>query len=308
MFILNIKRIIKTGFTNFWRNGMVSVSSIMMMTVTLFFIISLLLCSVLFSLTLDRVKDEIDINVYAMTTATPEDVLKLKQDLEFLPEVDNIEYISREQALSNFRDRHRNDEQTLQALDELEENPLGSVLNIKAKEIGQYAGIAKFLESKTVLTDGEDIGVIDKVNYSQNKATIDGLSRIIDAINKFGVALAIILIVVSVFITFSTIRLAIFISREEIKVMRLVGANNSYIRGPFIFEGAMYGVISAFLATVLFYPVLFWLNPPMEKLFLMDVLSYYSSHILMFFAVSLAAGILFGVISSALAVRKYLKI
>lgn len=307
MFILNIKRIVRTGFTNFWRNGMVSISSVLMMTVTLFFIMSLLLFSVLFSMTLDRVKGEIDINVYAVTTATPEEVLKIKQDLEFLPEVASIEYISREQALSNFKDRHRDDEQTLQALDELEENPLGAVLNIKAKEIGQYAGIAEFLESKTVLTGGE-VGIIEKVNYSQNKLIIDRLSKIIDAVNKFGVALAIILIIVSVFITFSTIRLAIFISREEIKVMRLVGANNNYIRGPFIFEGIMYGVASAFLAMILFYPILFWLNPFMEKIFVIDVLAYYFSHILTFFSVTLAVGMLFGIIASALAVRKYLKI
>jgi len=307
MFILNIKRIVKTGFVNFWRNGMVSISSVLMMTITLFFIISLLLFSFLFSLTLDRVKGEIDINVYAFTTATPEDVLKLKQDLEFLPEVDNIEYISREQALSNFKERHRNDEQTLQALEELEENPLGAVLNIKAKEIGQYAGIAEFLESQTVLI-GEEASVVEKVNYSQNKIIIDRLSKIIDAVNKFGIALAIILVMVSIFITFSTIRLAIFISREEIKVMRLVGANNSYIRGPFIFEGILYGVTSSLIATILFYPILFWVNPFMEKIFLIDVLSYYSSHLPMFFGVSLSVGLFFGIVSSAWAVRKYLKI
>lgn len=286
---------------------MVSVSSVLMMTVTLFFIISLLLFSFIFSLTLDRVKGEIDINVYAITTATPEEVLKIKQDLEFLPEVANIEYISREQALSNFKERHRNDEQTLQALDELAENPLGAVLNIKAKEIGQYAGIAEFLESKTAL-GGDEVGIIEKVNYSQNKLIIDRLSKIIDAVNKFGVALAIILVVVSVFITFSTIRLAIFISREEIKVMRLVGANNNYIRGPFIFEGVMYGGVSALLTLILFYPVLFWLNPFMEKIFAIDILSYYFSHLLLFLAVALVTGIFLGIVSSALAVRKYLKI
>ncbi len=307
MFITNIKRIIKTGFVNFSRNGVVSISSVVMMTITLSAIIALLLSSVLFSLTLDRIKNEVDLNVYATTTATPEEVLKLKQDLEFLPEVASIEYISREQSLANFRERHRNDEQTLQALDELEENPLGAVLNIKAKEIGQYAGIAEFLESKTVLVDGE-ANVIEKVNYSQNKIIIDRLNKIINAINKFGVALAIILIIVSILITLNTIRLAIFISREEIKVMRLVGANNNYIRGPFIFEGVIYGVISSLIAVILFYPLLFWLNPFIENIFLIDLLSFYSSHLLWFLALSLVVGIFFGVISSILAVRKYLKI
>jgi len=307
MFIINIKRIIKTGFVNFLRNGIVSISSIVMMTITLSSIIVLVLSSILFSLTLDRIKNEVDLNIYATTTATPEEVLKLKQDLEFLPEVKDIEYISREQALSNFRERHRDDEQTLQALGELESNPLGAVLNVKAKEIGQYAGIAEFLESRTVLVDGE-VSIIDKVNYAQNKIIIDRLNKIINAINKFGVALAIILVIISILITFNTIHLAIFISREEIKVMRLVGANNNYIRGPFIFEGIIYGAFSSLISIILFYPLLFWLNPFVENIFLIDLLSYYSSHLWMFFSVSLLAGIIFGVISSVLAVRKYLKI
>jgi len=297
----------KTGFVNFWRNGIVSISSVLMMTVTLSVIIFLLLSSTLFSLTLERLKSEIDINVYATTKATPEEVLKLKQDLEFLPEVASIEYISREQVLSNFREKHRNDEQTIQALEELGANPFGAVLNIRAKEISQYAGIAKFLESKTVLSDG-DTNIVEKVNYAQNKVIIDGLNKIINAINRFGVALVIILIVVSVLITFNTIRLVIFISREEIKVMRLVGANNSYIRGPFVFGGIIYGIVASLLTIVLFYPLLFWLNPFIENIFLIDLLTYFFSNILMFLAISLVVGILLGVISSILAVRKYLKV
>ena len=243
----------------------------------------------------------------AIATGLREEVLKLKQDLEFLPEVDSIKYISREQVLANFKDRHRNDEQTLQALNELDENPLGAVLNIKAKEIGQYAGIAKFLESKTALTNDE-VSIIEKVNYYQNKIIIDRLNKIINAINKFGVALVIIMMIVSILITFNTIRLVIFISREEIKVMRLVGANNNYIRGPFIFEGAMYGAVSAFITVATFYPLLFWLNPFVENIFFVDILSYYFSNILFFLLISLGIGVFFGVVSSILAVRKYLKI
>jgi cell division transport system permease protein len=307
MLVTNIKRIIRTGFANFWRNGIVSISSILMMIITLSVVLFLFLSSILFSLTLERVQNEIDINIYAVATATPEDVLKLKQDLEFLPEVASIEYISREQVLLNFKDKHRNDEQTIQALDELDENPFGAILNIKAKEISQYAGIAEFLESKTVLVDGEP-NIIEKVNYAQNKVIIDRLSKIINAVNKFGVALVVILIIVSLLITFNTIRLVIFISREEIKVMRLVGANNSYIRGPFIFEGVIYGSISSLLTIIIFYPILFWLNPFIENIFLIDLLAYFSSHLWMFLGVSLLVGILLGMISSFLAVRKYLKV
>ncbi|MCK4386535.1 MAG: FtsX-like permease family protein, partial [Candidatus Pacebacteria bacterium] len=189
--------------------------------------------------------------------------------------------------------------------DELGENPLGAVLNIKAEEIGQYAGIADFLKSETVLVKGND-SIIEKINYYQNKTAINKLNKIINAVNKFGLTLAIILMIISTLITFNTIRLAIYISREEIKVMRLVGANNSYIRGPFIFEGVIYGALSALLTTILFYPFLFWLNPFIENMFFIDLLAYYSSHLLSIFATTLVVGIFVGVLSSLLAVRKYL--
>ena len=307
MFITNLKRIIKTGFINFCRNGIVSISAVLVMIVTLFTVIILILSNVLLDSAFNHIKNKIDINVYATTIALPEEVLALKESLEFLPEVDRVEYVSREQALANFKERHRHDELTLQALNELGENPLGAILNIKAKEISQYAGIANFLESEIILTEGE-ASIIERVNYYQNKIAIDKLNKIINAVNSCGFALAIILIMVSTLITFNTIRLAIYISREEIKVMRLVGANNNYIRGPFIFEGVIYGVISTFTTMILFYPILFWLNPFIENIFFIDLLTYYSSHLLQIFAITVAISVFLGIIASILAVRKYLKI
>ena len=307
MFITNVKRIIKTGFANFCRNGTVSVSAMLVMVVTLCAVVFLMLSNVLLGSALNQIKNKIDINVYATTVASPEEILALKESLEFLPEVDRIEYISREQALANFRERHRDDELTLQALDELDGNPLGAILNIKAKEISQYAGIAHFLESEIVLTAGS-VSIIEKVNYYQNKIAINKLNKIINAMNKFGFALAIILMIVSVLITFNTIRLAIYISREEIKVMRLVGANNSYIRGPFIFEGVIYGAFSTIIAVVIFYPLLFWLNPFIENVFFIDLLSYYFINLPSIFILTLVVGIALGVTSSTLAVRKYLTV
>lgn len=126
-------------------------------------------------------------------------------------------------------------------------------LILELKKLVNIFGIAKFLESKTVLSDS-DTNIVEKVNYAQNKVIIDGLNKIINAINKFGVALVIILIVVSILITFNTIRLVIFISREEIKVMRLVGANNSFIRGPFILRE--YSMACLLLFLPLFYFIL----------------------------------------------------
>jgi len=308
MFITNFKRIIKTGFVNFLRSGTISFSVVFVMVITLSTIIFLLLSNTLLSSAIAQIQDKIDVNVYLAPTASVEDILILKDSVSLLPEVSQIEYISREQALANFRERHRNDNLTLQALEELDENPLGAVLNIKAKEVSQYAGIAKFLEMESALSKNGQATIIEKVNYYNNKIAIDKLSKITSAVKSFGFALAVLLMLASVLIAYNTIRLTIFIAREEIKVMRLVGANNNYIRGPFLFVGALYGAVSAVVALLLFYPILFWVNPFIEQMFFLDLLAYYFSHSFSLLGITLLIGIFLGIVSSALATRKYLQI
>ena len=136
MFITNIKRIIKTGFVNFCRNSIVSFSAIFVMMVTLAAILSLFLSSVLLDSALEQIKDKIDVNVYVTVTAPTDEIFKLKESLEILPEVDKVEYISREQALVNFKERHRNDSLTLQALEELDENYIEVLAKPRQKNEG----------------------------------------------------------------------------------------------------------------------------------------------------------------------------
>ena len=171
--------------------------------------------------------------MYFVTSADPQNILTIKKNIEALPEVAKINYTSREDALANFKKKHENDEQTLQALEELRENPLGASLNIKAKEPSQYESIANYLQSKDVLLK-DGVSIVDKINYYQNKTAIDKFTKIIDSSKKIGLGLIAILVLFSVIVTFNTIRLTIYVSREEIAVMKLVGASNRYIKGPFV--------------------------------------------------------------------------
>ena len=256
----NTKRVIKSGFINFFRNGFVSLAAVLMMSITLFATGSLLFSGALLDKSLNELKEKVDVNVYFVITAEESAILALKSALEGLPEVAEVTYTSREEALERFKERHENDQLTLQALEELEENPLGANLSIKAKETSQYEGIANYLESQSALSISET-NIIDKVNYFQNKTAIDKLTQIVDESEKSNLLKTILLVLVSVLITFNTIRLAIYNSREEIKVMKLVGANNWYVQGPFITTGIMYGVFSAILTLALFYPVTLWFGP-----------------------------------------------
>lgn len=307
MLIVNIKRITKSAIVNLWRSRVVSLSSILVMSITLFVFGTLIFSNALLESVLTQIKSKVDINVYFSTTAAEEDVLAIKQSLEGLSEVGSVEYISSEQALENFKLRHGDDQLTLQALEELGNNPLGPALNIQAKETQQYEFIAKFLESDNALSS-EGTDIIDKVNYNQNKIVIDRLSKIINATERIGLIVTLLLVVMSIIITFNTIRLTIYISKEEIAVMRLVGASNKYVRGPFVVEGMIYGAISAILTLAVFLPVTYYLGSFSERLFGLNMFSHYLGNFWSISLIILASGIFLGVVSSYLAVRKYLKV
>jgi len=305
---VNIKRIVKSGFFNFSRSTFVSLSSVLIMIITLSVIASLIFLSATLNASLQEIKDKVDINVYFVTRADESEILSLKSQLENLPEVASITYTSRDEALSKFRQRHENDELTLQALEELGENPLQASLNIKAKNPSQYEGIANFLQNEPALSQ-DGASIVDKVNYYQNKVAIEKLSKIINTTERLGSIIAVILIAVSVLITFNTIRLAIYISREEISVMRLVGATSFYVRGPFVVVGAIYGALAGVLTLILFYPVTYWLGEQTSNLFLsFNVFEYYTRNFGQIFLIIILSGLLIGAFSSYLAVRRYLKI
>ena len=306
---ISTKRVIRSGFFNFWRNGFVSLSSILVMVVTLFVIGSTVFSGAILRSTLEQIKDKVDINVYFVRTASEEDILALKKNLEQLSEVlPPVGYVSREQALEDFKKRHENDQFTLQALDELDDNPLGATLNIKAKDPSQYEGIASFLQGKSVLSV-EGTSIIDKVNYYQNKEAIDRLTSIIRSADRLGFILTMFLIAISILITFNTLRLVIYMSRDEIQVMRLVGASTGYIRGPFFVAGAIYGFVSAIITLILFYPITLWLGNTTETFFVgLNVFRYYTANFGQIFLIIVLSGIAIGSVSSYLAVRKYLKV
>ncbi len=305
MLMLNLRRIFRTGFVQFWRNGVVSLSAVLVMVITLFVIGTVIFSSAMLKTSLVAIEDKVDINVYFVTTATEPEVLKIKESIEKLSEVEFVTYISRDVALENFREEHKDDQQTIDALDELDENPLGAALNIKAKEPSQYEQVANFLEQNYPAGSS----VVERVNYFQNKKAIDQLGQIIDAGEKLGAIITVVFIIISILITLNTIRLAMFISKDEINVMKLVGASSNFITGPFLVTGAMYGLVSSVITLILFWPITYWLGPVTERFFVeTNIFSYYISTFGQMFLIMVAAGIFIGSVSSFLAIKRYLRI
>ncbi|HWO07340.1 MAG TPA: permease-like cell division protein FtsX [Candidatus Paceibacterota bacterium] len=298
------KRIARYGLIGFIRNGFVSLAAIVIMTITLFVSGVLLISGAALQATLEQLTSKVDVNVYFTTTATEAQVLAIQRELEPLPEVAQVTYTSREQALAEFRERHKTDASTIRALEQLSDNPLGASLAIRAKETSQYESIAQFLAAKQQTPDG---AIISKVNFYQNRTAIERLTSIIQTARTISAVVALFLAGASVLIAFNTIRLAIYTARDEIGVMNLVGASHWYVRGPFVIAGILYGVISGIIVLAVLYPLTAWIGPASERFFgTFNVFDYYTGNFAFLFLAIMGTGIILGAISSFLAVRRYL--
>lgn len=305
--LTGIRRIIRSGFVGFWRNAFVSVAAIFVMTVALFVVGSTMMIDKLLAVSLDNIQSKVDINVYFVVDAKQPAIDALKASLEALPDVKEVTFTSREEALAQFSERHKNDQTIMQGLEELGANPLGASLSIRAKQTSQYEGIAQFLTDQQGLEDPQK-PLIDEVNFAKNKEAIDKLTRIINAVERSTFIAMLVLVSASVLITFNTIRLAIYTTREEISVMRLVGASNSFIRGPFMLQGVMYGVVAGVLALLILYPIVLWLGPHTESFFQFNLFTYFVHDFFRLFGILVGAGVTLGIVSSVLAVTRYLHV
>ena len=294
-------RVIKSGFLSFWRNKWLSSTAIFMMSLAIFGITSLILTNVLINSLIDGLEDKIDVSVY-FKLDTPEDsILSVRSDLIKLAEVKSVEYISTDEALINFKERHKDNEVLIQSLGELDTNPLEASLNIKAKEASQYESIADFFNQ------GNYYDIVNKVNYLENKAVISRLSSITKTIRQVGSIAFLILAGLAILVTYNTIRLTIYTSRKEIKVMKLVGASNWFTRGPFVIEGILYGFVATLISLFVMYPLLWYLSPKITSYLPgTDLFYFFQVNLIVFFILQVLIGMALGISSSLVAIRRYL--
>jgi cell division transport system permease protein len=284
------------------RNGWLSTATVSIMVLTLLVITVLIMVNVIANAVLISLENKIDISVYFKLKTPEEQILNVKSQLEELAEVENIKYVSQDQALVDFKEKHKDNPVLLQSLEELDANPLEASLNITAKQTSQYASINQFLES----VHYRDI--IDKVNYMQNKGVIEKLSSIIIDVKTMGLVISLILAIIVFLVTFNSIRLAIYSSREEINVMKLVGASNWFIRGPFILEGLLYGIIATVITIIILYPAFYFVSPKISGFLpIGDIFIYFRANVLALSVLLLGVSVVLGIFSSFIAVRKYLK-
>ena len=301
--LTNLFRVIKFGGQNLSRNLGISIGTIFIMFTVLFLVGGVLLLNTMSQTLVSSIENKVDVSVYFKAATKEQDILLVEKRLEKFPEVQGVEYVSKEMALQRFKENHKNNKLLMESLSEIGSNPLPASLNVKAQNTESYAKLATFLEG------GEFKNLIEKVNWKENKTIIEKLFSISGAVKKGGIAASLILVFVAMVVTFNTIRLAISSKREEIETMKLVGSTNWFVRGPFIIEGILIGLIAGVLSFSLFLAVDAFLLPSSLGFFgELGLLTFFEKNVFLLLLVQVMGGVVLGAVSSFLAAQRYLKV
>src|SRR3989344_8829143 len=298
-----IKRIFDVAWTNFRRNTYTSIGTTGIMVLVLILFSGLMTVNFLSDEIVSSLQDKVDVSAYFKQDANENEILEVKKDVEAMPNVKSVTYISREQALADFKARHAGDALIQDSLAELAENPLQASLNVKAKTSGQYAAIVGFLEGNKLRS------LMEKINFYENEEGIKRVEGISGGLQNWGFVATMVLAAIAVLVTFNTVRLTIYSQRQEIEIMQLVGGSNWQIKAPYLVEGGAYGMFAALIASAVFYPAAYFVSPKIETLMPgLGLFGYFVSNVHEFIPLLFFVGILLGVVSSAVAIRRFLKI
>ncbi len=299
----NLLRIFRFGLREISRNFGISAGTIFVMFIVLSLLGGVLFMNKVSNNLVTTLEKKVDVSVYFKNETKEEEILSLQKRIEKFPEVQEVDYVSKEKALENFKETHSDNNLLMESLNEVGENPLPASLNIRAKDTAAYASIANFLEK------GEFKDLIEKINWKENQSIIERLFTISRTVKKGSLLVTLILVFIAIIVIFNTVRLAIFSRKEEIETMKLIGATNWFVRGPFLIEGILIGLLGGVLAFLAFLGTDFLLLPKSLGFFgELGVLNFFESNILLLLLIQIVGGIFLGALSSFIATQKYLKI
>ena len=305
MFLVSFGRSILFALQSFWRNIWLSLATVFIICLALLSINFLIIINAISDSAIVAVQDRIDVSVYFKPAVREAKIAEVKNQWEALPQVKNIVYKSPEENLEDFKLRHQNDPSIQETLKELEGNPLGATLIIKAKDLQAYPEILRALDNPAYAD------LVEEKNYDDHQVIISRLNGITDSFKKGALIVSLLFAIISILIVFNTVRIAIFTHQNEISIMKLVGANNWLVRAPFIWESIIAGIIACLIVLAIIYPLLSFIQPYLAK-FLQGVdfnlIGYFNHHLIWIFGGQLIGIIIINFFSSMVAVGKYLKV
>jgi len=285
------------------RDGGISVANIFIMMVPIILVSSLFLLKDISAYLVQSIEEKADISVYFNENTSEDDILRVKDKIAAIPNVNEVQYVSKDTALEDFTSRHQGDPVLLESLQEVNGNPFMASLNISASELGQYEQVSN------LLGQDEYKSMINKVNYSEKKSVIDKVFAMTESATRTGLILFAALGLVSILVTFNTIRLAILNRGGEIEIQRLVGASGAFIRGQFIVEGIIFGLLAAIFCFFIVAGVVWYASPQLESMLPgLGLWSNFMAGIWTLFLIQFATGTGLGIFSSMVATTRYLKV
>jgi len=301
--MISIKRIIRSGWNIFSRDKEIALATIFTLFLAVCLVSSLFLFAKISQFIIVSTQEKIDISVYFKEEVDENDILGIQKEISKFSEVKKVEYVSSEQALVEFIERHENDPTLIEAVEEVGRNPFLASLTIKAWEPSQYGIVSNFLQTA-------DFGdMIEKIDYFERKSVIERVASFTSAAYRIGILVALTLILTAALTTFSTIRLSIYNSSEEIKIQRLVGASTGQLKGLFLIQGALAGLVGSFICVFLFGLLSWSLASRFEGLFYgLNTFQLFASNFWFLLFIQLFTGVGLGIMSSNIAIKRYLKV
>lgn len=304
--MLAFTRAIKFAFQNFWRNVWLSVVTVVTVALSVFFITLMVGVRVVADQTLAEVRSQIDLTVFFKADAAEGKILEVKSRLEKVPEVTTVEYVSKDQALEQFRDQTKNQADISASIDSLQDNPLQASLRIKPRVLEEYPEILR------VINDPLYEKIVEKDDTAESRLTfVQKFSRITSNISRLGFLLSVIFALIAGLVVFNTIRITIYAYREEIGIMKLVGASNAFIRAPFIIESIVYALLASLVALLIIWALIVSLTPFFEQFlagYNANVTGYLQAHFMQIFGPYVLFALVLSMFSSGVAVGRYLRI
>ena len=301
--MVSLWRVIKFAFQDLGRNIGLAFMTVFILVLMLISVNLLLTVQILTTQAVSRIKDQVTINIFFKSGVKDKEVDEVVSYIKSFPEIAESKVFTPAEVLEQFKNRHKNSPEVLEALKELDDNPFGSSMSLRTKEPEDYQKII----SRLAIPEYQSL--IDAKSFDGNETAVQHLQLIMNRVESVVAGLSIVFAVISFLVIFNTIRVGIYTQRTEIGIKRLVGANNWFIRGPYLVESIIFTALSVFCANIAVYTVFKRLDPYVSSLFSggFSLTNYYTSHIVYLSSVQIGAVLALTVASSALAMRKHLR-
>lgn len=300
-------RIVRTGMVNFVRNAWLAIAAMAIMIITLTIILFSIVANATFGNTVKQITDKINISIYLKDTVTKQQAENFVDGLKKLPNSEKVTYLSKNDALKVYMEQNKDNPQLLAAINETD-NPLPATIQVKPRDLNKLDEIRVFVDN----TENKKLQSDPMSDSGDSRQAIDKITHATNILGRVGLGAVLVFAVISVLIIFNTIQMAIFNRRDELQIMRLLGASTTYIRGPFVVETIIYGVLSAIISILIINAVFVTASSSLQatSFGLLDITyaqEFFGKYYWQLFAIQLTLGILIGAVSSTIATTRYLK-